>query len=41
MMVKCLELYLQNLDIITLGIDIVKEPGFLDGCFDGYNYGKL
>ena len=32
---------LVNVDIITLGIDIGTEMGFLDVSFDGYNEGKL
>ena len=40
-MVNCLELYLQNVDIITLGLDIVTEPGSIDGFFDGSNYENL
>ena len=31
----------RKVDIITLGIDIGTEMGFLDVSFDGSNYGKL
>ena len=32
---------MQNVDIITLAIDIITEPGCIDGFFDGSNYRKL
>ena len=32
---------LGNVDIITLGLDIGTELGFLNGSFDGYNEGNL
>ena len=38
---KVLDIVLRNVDIITLGIDIGTELGFLDESFDGSNEGNL
>ena len=32
---------LGNVDGITIALDVVTEMGYLDGPFDGSNYGKL
>ena len=38
---KFLGTILENVDGITLDIDVGTELGYLDGSFDDYIYGKL
>ena len=40
-MIKCLALYLQNLEGITLWFDVGTDLGSLDRYFDGSNDGNI